>query len=413
MTPRVAAINCTGCGAALSLRGGHRVRGVTCSYCGAVMDSHDDYRLLARHQDLERPASPFTLGMEGRIKGVAFTVIGTIAYHDQKDPAWGWVSHQLFSPTHGYAWLTWHDGHVVFSRRTRELPDPPSPRPFRRRRKVEHDGRVYRMFECYNAVVGFVEGELTWVARRGDVGEVAEAIAPPFGLEYEAGKGELEHALSEYLQPDEARRAFGLDSLPRRSGIHPLQPFEPGRFQLALARVGRVFAGIALVAVLVTLIAGRGTVLLEQRIERPQGEIGPFAFDAASPDRLLQLTLESPVENSWVSYDIRITDDDDRAVLILERDIEYYEGYEGGERWTEGSTTRRVLFKVPEAGRYALELEPETEGGAAPPLGVEIREGVMVVRYFVALLALSLVAAVSLPFRRWRFERARWDEGEE
>ena len=38
---------------------------------------------------------------------VPFTVIGTIAwveYYAQR--SWHWVDHQVYSPTHGYGWLT-------------------------------------------------------------------------------------------------------------------------------------------------------------------------------------------------------------------------------------------------------------------------------------------------------------------
>ena len=223
MTPRVAAINCASCGAVLDLRGGRNVRSVVCGYCGSVMDSHADYRLVARFQGLERPASPLVLGMQGRIKGIEFTVIGTVEYRVESEGEESrWVSHQLFSPTHGYSWLTHDNGHVVFGRRTRDVPEPPSPIPFAVKSRVELNGRTYRMFERYTASIAFVEGELTWVARIGDRVDVVEAIAPPFGLEYEAVEGELAYTLSEYLDAAELHRSFGLEAPPRPVGIHPL-----------------------------------------------------------------------------------------------------------------------------------------------------------------------------------------------
>ena len=35
-----------------------------------------------------------------------------------------WVDHQIFSPTHGYAWLTVENGFVTFVRKSREAPYP-------------------------------------------------------------------------------------------------------------------------------------------------------------------------------------------------------------------------------------------------------------------------------------------------
>src|SRR3712207_7000282 len=59
-----------------------------------------------------------------------------------------WVSHQLFSPTHDYSWLTYDNGHVIFSRRTRDVPEPPLPIPFAsrpggaQRRSEEHTSEL-------------------------------------------------------------------------------------------------------------------------------------------------------------------------------------------------------------------------------------------------------------------------------
>ena len=96
-------INCTQCGAPLALRGGHRVESLTCGFCGSVLDAHDEFKVVKTYSDLERPYSPLSLGMSGKIKGVDFTIIGVMEYRD----AWfdTWLEYAIFSPTHGYAWL--------------------------------------------------------------------------------------------------------------------------------------------------------------------------------------------------------------------------------------------------------------------------------------------------------------------
>ena len=127
------AINCTACGATLDVLGGHRVKSLVCGYCGSVMDSHAGYQVIQRYRDSpDRPAAPLALGMEATLKGVPFTIIGMIEYVSrQSGPGWAetydWISFQLYSPTHGYAWLTWNKGHYVFSYRTRDLPHPVTP----------------------------------------------------------------------------------------------------------------------------------------------------------------------------------------------------------------------------------------------------------------------------------------------
>ena len=62
-------INCTQCGAGLTVLGGGRVRTHVCSYCGAQLDVQDGFRVIAQFIDMERPKSPFDIGMEGELWG--------------------------------------------------------------------------------------------------------------------------------------------------------------------------------------------------------------------------------------------------------------------------------------------------------------------------------------------------------
>ena len=104
-------INCTQCGAGLNVLGGGRVRAHVCGYCGAEMDTQDNYKVLQQFKDMQRPSTPFEIGMEGEIDGVKMIIIGTIGKRESHfGRSWNWVDHQVFSPTHGYGWLTWENG---------------------------------------------------------------------------------------------------------------------------------------------------------------------------------------------------------------------------------------------------------------------------------------------------------------
>ena len=61
-----------------------------------------------------RLATPITYGIK-QLKR-----IGTIEFTETyRGRTWTWIDHQLYSATHGYAWLTLEDGHPVFTRRFR------------------------------------------------------------------------------------------------------------------------------------------------------------------------------------------------------------------------------------------------------------------------------------------------------
>ena len=116
----IKSINCTSCGAGLNVLGGGRVQVMVCGYCGTELDAQDDFAKLRKFSDLRRPTSPFSIGMTGAIDGVVFTVIGTLGMRETWNrQVWTWVEHQVFSPTHGYAYLTFEDGKLSFTRRYR------------------------------------------------------------------------------------------------------------------------------------------------------------------------------------------------------------------------------------------------------------------------------------------------------
>ena len=94
-------------------------------------------------------------GMEATLKDIPFIVIGMIKYvSHQSGPGWeesyDWISFQLYSPTHGYVWLTWNKGHYLFSYRTRDMPHSDAlPDRLVQKMDVKVEDRTFKMFEGY------------------------------------------------------------------------------------------------------------------------------------------------------------------------------------------------------------------------------------------------------------------------
>lgn len=409
---KTTSLDCRSCAAPLPVLGGHQVRSITCGYCGAVMDAHDEFKVLAKYQQVSRPETPFEIGKVGIIKGVGFTVIGVVRYGYQDK--WGryeWVSSQLFSPTHGYAWITLNEGHVVFTRSVRELPSPALPTGTTpKKSSISLRGEKFRFYEGFEASITFVEGELTWLASLGDKVQVAEYIAPPKAFEYEQSEGELSYALSEYLDPKEVMEAFKLTSLPKRKKIHPAQPFKTSAFGQAIANTSYWFLILSAVALVFIMIIGGGQKVAETQLRLTPGLITqlPFAFDR--PNQLLYVRIATNLNNSWTYVEATIVDDTGETVSALGREIGYYSGYSGGESWTEGSRDSTATIKLPRAGSYALEIEVDPQSPGATNASIEIWQGYFPWRYFVGLTVLFLIAALSITIRRLIFEKRRWAE---
>ncbi len=411
---RLAAINCTSCGSPLPALAGHRSKTLICSYCGAVMDRHDGYRLLARYRDMDRPDGPFRIGMNGEVMGVEQTIVGIVGVDAVIEGyRYDWTNYQLYSPTHGYSWLTWADGHITHSRKTRDMPE--SSGSFAYKAPIAAAGRAFQMFEQYAARITYLEGELTWVPSLGDQTQVIETIDPPHGYSIVMGDNETEFEFGTYLDRAETLAAFGIeDSFPRAYTVHAIQPFLPGSLHMALSKVGSIFAIVALVIGLAFLAIGNGQKITETVIVDTDAG-GSVMFPLNRPSRLAEVRLTANVVNSWSWYDMELVhEDSDETVAEFDGGLEYYEGYDSDGRWTEGSQTATFRFKPPAAGAYRLTITTGDPQSARLPVKVEVRENVMLSRYLFGLAIFFTLCWLSLWLRSRAFEAKRWgDDGED
>ncbi len=410
-------INCTQCGAPITLHGGgHKVLSITCAYCGSELDAKAEYQVITQFNTRERPITPIELGMKGQFKGVEFTVIALVQY--RTTDGYAWLEFALYSPTHGYAWLEQINNHFLFSRRTRDLPSTPMRPQVKSTFKVRD--RTYRVFESYTASIIYVEGELTFVAEKGDKVRITEAISPPYIYSVERTASEEEYVVGEYLEPEVVYAALGLPNEPaKRHSVHPAQPYAPSPLVSGLSRAGLYFMSAAALILVLVLVLGLGNTILVARFDARVFKEGlqSQVFNVSDPGKLVSLDLYSRFNNAWAAYDIQVHKGD-KPIFSMEKQISYYSGYEGGEYWSEGSQSAHAYFKVPEAGAYRLVIKAQggTGRNRSPPrtgLVVKVREGIVVSRYFLILLVLFTLAFSVKHLARWRFESKRWEDTED
>jgi hypothetical protein len=409
---KLRSINCTQCGGSIALRGGHRVKSIVCEYCGSVLDAKHEYKVLRRFVEAQRPHSPLKLGMSGKIKGVEFTVIGIVQY--RTPDLYTWIAAQLFSPTHGYAWLEYEGGHFTFSRRVR---DRPLTQPSMKVKSVfKARGRSFKVYEHYSAKIIFVEGELTFIAEQGDQVTITEGIDPPFLFAVEKTASEEEYSLSEYLEPEEIDKAFGIKGkLTKRSTVHAAQPYRSHPLVSGMSDASRYFAPITFVLAILIWALGSGTTILEERLHAKQFLDGAqtHSFTVSNADSLLKMQLYSGLQNAWAWFDVTIIKDQQKVFSMAE-EISYYSGYEGGEHWSEGSQSASAYFKVPEVGQYTLYVEGEGGQGNSgqkaqeKALQIKIQEGIVVSRYFIILAVLFTILFGLKYIMKAKFEAKRW-----
>lgn len=381
----VQSFNCTSCGAGQDLLGGGRVRVHVCSYCGSELDVEDDFRVIAQFRDMVRPDTPFDLGMEGELWGVPFTVIGTIGWIESYGGSvWTWTDHQIYSPTHGYGWLTIEDGHITYARKTREMPSPPNVSNTRietseHRPTVEMGGRTYRYYGSGNARPTFIEGSFNYVPSMEDRIRYVSLVCGHRMLDIIESRDEIEYEIIELPDRGSVVASFGLEParLGTPSGVHVLDEIDRSPDQLFVRNVA--LAGGVISVVLALMFWGMG-----ERVARtdrmPASQAIEVPFEITQGNRLTNIEIWADASNSWAWFEAELLDADGEPVAAFERGVEYYFGREGGESWAEGS--QRVDTKVKlEPGRYTLELAPAggevdwSNGRLAREMQVTISQG--------------------------------------
>lgn len=371
-------INCTSCGAGLDVFGGGRVRAHVCGYCGAELDAQDDYKVLRKFRETRRPSTPFELGMEGEIDGVKVIVIGTIERREAPD---SWVEHQLYSPTHGYAWLSWENGHILFSRKTRK---PPSPERITHSQieaaenppSIVYQGDPFRYYQSGTSQITFVEGEFNFVPKLDDRSDYVTFRGDDRLLTMALGEEETEYELT--TMPDRAAllSSFGIpdDKAPAPAGVHALTPFKRSENVLLIRKVAFACAALCLLAAL--FLGGVGTKIATGSASNDA--VLKLPFSVTNGSQLVQVDIQADVSNAWAAFDAEIVDTAGEPVEAFETGVSYYSGGD----WSEGSTSTEIAISMAE-GDYTLNLAmTETQndygyGSAATRMSATVWQGVV------------------------------------
>ena len=424
-------VNCTSCGAGLDVLGGGRVMVHICPYCGAELDAQDNYAVIAKFDGLKRPDSPFTIGLSGKINEVDYTVIGMLEYTERhRGQTWTWIDHQLYSPTHGYAWLTIEDGHLVFTRRYRRpvwlssaqverAETPPT---------VRVDGITYRYYETSEGKLTFAEGEFTWAPKIGDKTTEVTVLTDDAMLSFSETGKEREVYRSTLLDSTETATAFGLSSPPVPQGTHAMAPYTGGADDKFMRVVA--LACLLISVGLAIFFDGRTGRELGAPIEIQAAQI-PFVTPIEIPDipGPVRLTLDgTPHVTPWAQVPNSNRYTQFVAFLQLPNGDVAPNSPSGGARITVGGSIAgaaarsnnhtELVFPGSVSGTYQVSIEPLGSGprldGQTPP---PVTEGTITLRliggissgYWLYWLAVAFGLALAVSFARpWWADRKRW-----
>jgi hypothetical protein len=417
--PQVKALNCPGCGAALTVRSFGNAVTIVCDSCHSILDAKDpNLQILQRFKvatDEVRPLIP--LGTRGKIRGTDYEVIGfqRRTIHVDGIP-YSWQEYVLFNPYKGFRYLTEYNGHWNDVSILKALPEV---RPYGSKPTVRYLGETYKHFQTAKAGTSFVLGEFPWQVRVGEAAVVADYVSPPRVLSSEQTGNEVTWSMGEYMMGKDVWKAFRLPgSPPEAVGVYENQP---SPMSSDTKNIWVACAGFLLL--LVVMMIGFDFIARDEQVftgsyrydskQRGESSFVTDEFELKGHPSDVEVKTSTDLNNRWIYLNYALINEDTGKALDFGREVSYYHGYDSDGSWTEGNQNDSVAVPSVPPGRYYLRVEPEGDPGyGVTYYTITVKRDVPQYSFYgLALLAL-LVPAVLLTWRTLTFEHLRWAESD-
>lgn len=401
-TPTVRAINCTSCGAPISLRAAGYSVSLICEHCGSTLDATDDaFKVIGKaSQALAVPQIP--LGSRGTVRGLEWEVVGFMRRYG--DGA-GWYEYLLFNPYHGYRFLIDDERRFSFGTMLDRRPEKIGGG------RVAIDGDAYDRLSSYTARVSFVVGEFYWRVTTDDEVAVSDYARPGSMLSRERNDSEETWTRNELLPFGEVETAFGLAKRSRLFGRPAAHEESPVADMVWPAFWLGLCACIALIFMSAIERPSHDTfsTSVSARLDGPDHAVvyGPIDL----PDRRTGVFVRAfapTLDNSWVDFDYSLVERRSQISYDASTTAEFYSGYDSDGRWTEGNYRPVATFAGIPGGTYDLVIDAQAHrwtsgtGSAMPsysappedvPITIEIERGA----FFAGPFWLAMLAIVAWP----------------
>ena len=407
-------IHCPGCGAGLSVKDEHAEL-VVCDYCGSHLAVTAVEQKVLGKGPADRQEFPLQLGDSFRRKGHRYEIIARMAFIEDGDLSEMTRQYLLYNPRAGTCWLDEYDGHYSLSHATHVMPESD---PFARNRGQTlntHDGLQWVAEESGTCELIYVDGALPWIAKIGDRVAYADySEKSGSGKQYQAQKteNELEFSIGRSLDIEFVRRATGCSELGKTGS-------SKGLVDAAVKR--QFYMTVMAAAVLLAVINGallgfvltRGKDVFSQRFSAAQlsDEVLSKPFRVESNIVKIVARAAPRLKNEWMALDVAIVGDQETVLHVYDADMSYYQGYEGGERWTEGSQYQSTYIRVPRPGTYRLLLHAVSARGNANRsdntthgVQVGVTDGARMPHFFIGATVIALLILILSigTFSKWK-----------
>ncbi|MDQ3179364.1 MAG: DUF4178 domain-containing protein, partial [Acidobacteriota bacterium] len=412
----VGAMGCPNCGGSLELVAPDKTERVTCPFCNSLLDVNKGNLSFLKVLNPSPSPHEFVLpiGAEGTFKDdVKFKIIGAVVRSVTIEGVkYFWHEYLLYNAKIGFRWLVHSDNHWNFV-------EPVNPAEVEvndsgGKSTAKYNGETYKIFQDAPAAVEYVKGEFYWRVEQGETVRAVDYVAPPLMLSQEVTKNEVNWSVGVYMTNAEIEKAFGVADLPKPWSVAPNQPFTGGFY----IKSGFALLGLlCLIAILMIPLGGLSNTVLSETITLPPTTSAttpqtvfsqPFELKG---NRNVKITASAPVNNSFVDLDVDLVNEQSQEVESVNVPIEYYQGVDEGESWSEGGQTQDATLSSLPAGNYTLRVEGTWQDFGQPmPVAVKVEQNVSRgVNFCCAFVILAILPLLAL-FRKFAFESRRWKD---
>jgi len=436
---------------------------VGCSHCGAYYEVNRINRKGSRFirkfsVDYSCKTDPvWALATRITLRETKYALIAFVVKKEENKNVY-WREYTLFNPIHGYAFLAEYNGHWILLKAATEHPAAECFNTRAGRKTVKAGDGNYRWYHQYKAQVVYAQGEFSYNVTR--VVQCTEYVRPPYLMTREAQlisqtrrmtpqevsgnellahmrrmgsettpmiqeviEGELCWYKGEYLSPEEVSEASPeMTSLPQRIGVGACQP-NPHKRRYRESAILSLLAILLLVlldSLLTTSAKETEEVLRESYFLQDSFLYNTYApakekpiitpsFSMAEEDRNIEITLNSPVDNSWFEAEITLVNEQTGAEQYLNMGVEYYHGNENLESWSEGTIWATEMLSAVPAGHYHLMIVP-TKPTQTANFEVVVNKNVPTGSNFWITLIIISIVFIYYYIRYLGFEVQRWKE---
>lgn len=347
--------SCQVCDGITEIIGFPEVQSFTCSTCNRAYGIQAGIDLKKEDAGKLEDGPGIPLGSKGMLRGVEYEVIGFAVKQENSTYASRWREYTLYHPAQGFAFLSEYDGHWIFLRDEHNAPLVTSPVG-----SFDYDGEDFQLYNTYTYKLVGAKGMFPGNIFNDEGKKVWEYISPPEIWTKENNQREgVSWFHGVHLDGKELVKAFGENIiLPGKEGIGAVQP--TGYINIADLIKGAFAAILLLLAVHLGTSVSSEQVLFKDSVSFYDSSnnvtkvYGPFELTKWKGS--MQLDISANVENSWVEVNASLVNTKTGEELNVEKGVEYYYGYEDGERWSEGGRSREAYFSRIPRGNYTLEI---------------------------------------------------------